>query len=221
MSLTQAENVYLAAHETALNDLVGAVCGDRPRLLVYGSPAFVPTTTVQETRMDPIPFPGITGGIEWRVRLTQPLIDLHPQSAGLPPELTLGDGALSIRLGVELCLDCRRQRIGPLDSDRESERTLGEITCCRLEVFAVGGIERIATSAGEDAITFRIEAVEIVDIAPDAVEQLLECLIFMILQAVLATIRIPLRALSVGAFTLTLAVGPLVGNDQVEVRGTS
>ena len=221
MSLTQAESVYIAAHETALNDLLGAVCSDRPRLLVYGSPAFVPTTTAQETRMEPIPFPGITGGIEWRVRLSQPLIDLHPQTAGLPPQLNLGDGALSIRLGVELCLDCRRLRVGSDGSDRPVARALGEVTCCNLEVFAVGGIERIATSTGEDAITFRIDAVEIVDIAPDAVEQLLECLIFMILQAVLATIRIPLRALSVGAFTLTLAVGPLVGNDQVEARGTS
>jgi hypothetical protein len=145
---------------------------------------------------------------------------------GLPPELTLADGALSIRLGVELCLACRQLRLdsrpqGRGSRNRRAARPLREATCCRLEVFAIGGIERSSTGTGEDAITFRVDAVEIVDIAPDAVEAVFECLLFMILQAVLATIRIPLSALRVGAFALTLAVGPLVANDQLEARGSS
>lgn len=41
----------------------------------------------------------------------------------------------------------------------------------------------------------------------------------MILQAVLAGIRLPLKALRAGAFQLALTVGPLIEDDQVKVRG--
>ena len=74
-------------------------------------------------------------------------------------------------------------------------------------------------STGEDAIALAVDAVEIVDIAPTEVEAVLECLLFMILQAVLADIRLPLRALRAGAFQLSLVVGPLIEDDQIKVRG--
>jgi hypothetical protein len=61
--------------------------------------------------------------------------------------------------------------------------------------------------------------VEIVDISPGEVDAVLECLLFMILQAVFAEIRLPLRALRAGAFQLSLTVGPLIEDDQVKVRG--
>lgn len=234
MSLTQAEEVFASIHEDALNDALTAFCTDRPRYLVYGSPAFVPVTTVAETSMAAIAFPGVPGGIQWRIRFEIPRIDLFKQSAPLPPELTLGPGQFSARIAVELCLDCGRIRIDPrpprekfgdrAPNDRKDDRKddrhpLREVTCCRLEVFAVGHIERVMTSTGEDAITFAVDRVEIVDIKPDEVESVLECLLFMILQAVLAQIRLPLRALRAGAFQLALTVGPLIEDDQVKVRG--
>jgi hypothetical protein len=48
MSLTENADVFVGVHEDALNDLIAAVATDRPRLLVYGSPAFVPVTTVAD-----------------------------------------------------------------------------------------------------------------------------------------------------------------------------
>jgi hypothetical protein len=236
MSLTEAEEVFASIHEDALNAFLQAFAADRPRLLSYGSPAFVPFTTVNDTSMAAIGFPGIPGGIEWQIRIATPHIDLYEQTDPLPPELQLDPGRFSIQLGAELCLDCRRLRIDPrppkVKGDRDGHRPpvdpypehekphpLREVTCAKLEVFVVGHIERVLASTGEDAITFAVDAVEIVDIAPDELESLLECLIFMILQAVLSTIRIPLRALRVGAFELVLAVGPLVEDDQIKVRG--
>ncbi len=234
MSLTEAEDVFASAHEDALNDLLLAFASDRPRLLSYGSPAFVPVTTIAETQMAAIDFPG-TGGIEWRLRFGVPRIDLFRESHPLPPELTLGPGAFSVRLGVELCLDCRKLRIDPeppkpprdrdeppKDDHEEPPKDghpLREMTCCKLEVVAIGHLERVATTSGEDAISFAVDAVEIVDIAPDDVESVLECLLFMILQAVLATVRIPLRALRAGAFQLSVTQGPLIEDDQVKARG--
>lgn len=236
MSLTQAESVFASIHEDALNDALTAFCSDRPRYLVYGSPAFVPTTTVAETSIASIPFPGVPGGIQWRIRFAIPHIDLFKQSSPLPPELTLGPGRFSAQLAVELCLDCGRVRIDPRpprdkpgerapndrrhdDHVKDDRHPLREVTCCKLELFAVGHIEHVLTSTGEDAIALAVDAVEIVDIKPDEVEAVLECLLFMILQAVLAEIRLPLRALRVGAFQLALTVGPLIEDDQIKMRG--
>ncbi len=231
MSLTETEEVFASIHEDALNDLLSAFCSDRPRYLVYGSPAFVPTTTVAETTMPAIAFPGVPGGIQWRIRLTTPHIDLFKQSSPLPPELSLAPGEFSASVGVELCLDCRRIKIDPRpprgkpgerqpdDRRPEDRHPLEELTCCKLELFAIGHLQHVLTSTGEDAIALAVDAVEIVDIKPGEVESLLECLLFMILQAVLAEIRLPLRALRVGAFQLTPIVGPLIEDDQVKMRG--
>jgi hypothetical protein len=234
MSLTDVEEVYASIHEDALNDILTAYCVDRPRTLSYASPAFVPVTTVNDTRMEPIPFPGIPGGIDWRIRFRVPHIDLYGQTDPLPPELTLDPGRFSIRLAVEMCLDCRRLRIDPRppprrgrdgqdsssdDSPSARDHPRGELTCAKLELFVVGRLDRVMAGDGEEAITFAVDAVEIVDIAPNDVESLLECLLFMILQAVLATIRLPLRALRVGAFELSVVQGPLIEDDQIKARG--
>jgi hypothetical protein len=231
VSLTQAEAVFASVHETALNDLLTAFFTDRPRYLVYGSPSFVPATTVAETNMPAIAFPGIPGGIQWQLRLGIPRVDLFKQTMSLPPELSLNPGQFSARLDVELCLDCRRLRIDPKPprwkpSDhredtqpRDDRHPLEEVTCCRLKVFAVGHLEHVVATTGEDAIALGVDAVEIVDIEPDELESVLECLLFMILQAVLSQVRLPLRALRAGAFQLTPVVGPLIEDDQIKMRG--
>jgi hypothetical protein len=231
VSLTQAEAVFASVHETALNDLLVAFFTERPRYLVYGSPSFVPTTTVAETNMPAIAFPGIPGGIQWRLRLGIPRVDLFKQTMSLPPELSLNPGQFSARLDVELCLDCRRLRIDPKPprwkpgdhredtQPRNDRHPLEEVTCCRLKLFAVGHLEHVVATTGEDAIALGVDAVEIVDIEPDELESVLECLLFMILQAVLAQVRLPLRALRAGAFQLTPVVGPLIEDDQIKMRG--
>ncbi len=233
MSLTQAETVFASVHEDAINDMLTAFCNARPHHLSYGSPAFTPVTTVAETRMDAIAFPGIPGGIQWRLRMSIPQIDLFKQSGALPPELTLGPGQFSAAIDVELCIECRKLRIDPKpprpdrggekeqanDRKPDERHPLRELTCFRLRVFALGHIEHVATSTGEDGIAFAVDAVEIVDIKPDELESFLECLLFLILQSVLAGIRLPLRALRAGAFQLVPTVGPLIEDDQIKARG--
>jgi hypothetical protein len=234
MSLTQAETVFASVHEDAVNDALTAFCTARPRYLAYGSPAFTPVTTAAETRMDAIAFPGVPGGIQWRLRLSIPRVDLFKQTQSLPPELSLGPGQFSMALDAELCIECRKIRIDPKpprpdkgrgqdnpnEPQRDDKHPLSELTCFKLRVFAVGHIEHVMTSTGEDGIAFAIDAVEIVDIKPDELESFLECLLFLILQAVLAGIRLPLRALRAGAFQLVPVVGPLIEDDQIKARGT-
>jgi hypothetical protein len=234
MSLTETEEVFASVHEDALNDLLTAFCTDRPRHLLYGSPAFVPATTAAETSMPSIAFPGVTGGIQWRISLTIPQVDLFDQTRPLPPELNLAPGEFSATIGAELCLDCRRLKIDPRpprdshdkgqkdrkdDKEKDDRHPVEELTCCKLKIFVVGHLEHVMTSSGEDGIALAVDAVEIVDIAPDTVESVLECLMFMILQAVLADIRLPLRALRAGAFELLPVVGPLIEEDRIKMRG--
>lgn len=233
MSLTESQAVFASVHESAINDFLIAFCRARPRYLNYGSPAFTPVTTAAETRMEAIAFPGVSGGIQWRLRLGIPKVDLFKQSRPLPPELALGAGQFSAEIDAELCIECRRIRIDPkpprpprgkdsLEPPPRDERPhpLAELTCFRLRVFAVGHLEQVVASTGEDAIALAVDAVEIVDIQPPELESFLECLLSMILQAVLASIRLPLSALRVDAFPLALAVGPLIEDDQIKARGT-
>lgn len=235
MSLTETETVFASIHEDALNDVFTAFCMDRPRYLVYGSPAFVPFTTIAETTMSAINFPGVPSGIQWRIRLSIPHIDLFKQTSPLPPELSLGPGQFSAQIDAELCIDCRRIKIdpkpprprdtpqgGPNNPDNPNNpdgHPLSELTCFKLAIFAIGHIDHVMASTGEDAIAFAVDAVEIVDIKPDELESFLECLMFMILQAVLAGIRLPLPALRAGAFQMSLVVGPLIEDDQIKARG--
>lgn len=233
MSLTQAETVFASVHEDAINDVLTAFCTARPHHLSYGSPAFTPVTTVAETRMDAIPFPGIPGGIQWRLRMSIPVIDLFKQTRALPPELSMGPGQFSAAIDVELCIECRKIKIDPKpprpdkgrgrdnpnDPPHDDRHPLSELTCFKLRVFALGHLEHVVTSSGEDGIAFAVDAVEIVDIKPDELESFLECLLFLILQSVLAGIRLPLRALRAGAFQLVPTVGPLIEDDQIKARG--
>lgn len=241
MSLTEGWAVFVSAHESALNDLVTALTTARPHLLSYGSPAFTPVSTRFDTAMAAIPFPG-TGGIDWHVRFTTPHLDLYKQEDPLPPELTLGPGEFSLTTTVQLCVDCtgRGGKGDPTHGERAQgadERAAREAAkaererwdesrgkarnpiCTELGVAAIGHLVP-TSSGGEPAVGFALDAIELVDVTPDSLESVLECLLGTVLRAVLATLAIPLSAIRVGAFTLTPAQGPLIEADAVLARGS-
>jgi hypothetical protein len=221
MSLTQAQHVFASIHESALNDLLTAFFNARPRYLRYGSSAFVPTTTVSATQMAAISFPGLPGGVEWAVRFTTPRIDLFKQTDPLPPQLTLPTGGFSLRTDVELCVNCvQRQDDKNTDNhDGRAGQSLGHVTCTKLQVFATGHMDNWNDSSGNGEIRFRVDAVELVDITPDSLETVMECVIRMLLDAVLSQVHLPLQALRAGAFQLIVAQGPLIEDDHVLARG--
>jgi hypothetical protein len=239
MSLTESSEVFVAVEESALNDLITAVCTTRPHLLHYGSPAFVPASSTSATQMAPIPFPA-SPGLQWSVELSIPQLDLFKQDQPLPPELSLGPGQFSLSTEVRLCVDCavrgrddRPDGDDHGDHDREQPDDRGDKewpddrddwgkarnpVCCKLGVHAVGHL--VSTwVGGERAIGFAVDSVEIVDIEPNALESVLECLLMMILRSVLATLSLPVTALELDAFTLTPTEGPLIDVDRVLARG--
>ena len=64
MSSHSADTVMAAVHESGVNDFLAAFSNARRRHLVYGTPAFIPATTVSATSISAMTFPGIPGGID-------------------------------------------------------------------------------------------------------------------------------------------------------------
>ena len=224
MSLTRTAAVLGSIHEDAVNDLLQAFFSARPRYRHFGSPAFVPATTVAETRMDAINFPGVPGGIQWRVQFEVPKIDLFNPSAPLPPPLVLNPGQFALRMAVELCLNCvrskddRQPKPGKDDPDRPPPKA-DHVVCTRLEVYGTGHIDAWSDAAGNGEIRLRVDEVEIVDITPDSLESLLECLLRMVLDAALAQVVLPIEALRAGAFRLVVTEGPRIESDRILAFG--
>jgi hypothetical protein len=244
MSLTDVHDVFAAIHEDGLNDLLRRFFTTRPKYLNYGSPGFVAATTVNSTQMPAIQFPGIPGGIDWSVRIDLPRVDAHPQSTGLPPELDpLAAQRLSVHTKVEICVDCsdhgrpgreerppetghhhpdERQPDGrePGKHEHPDKPPRGDLkpTCFAVEVFAVTHAERTSSVDG-DAVRLIVDDLELVDIEPNRLESVIECLLLKILRAVLASVRLPLTALRAGAFQLVPTAGPGVEDHSVEMFG--
>lgn len=223
MSLTQGAAVFGAIHEHALNDLLQAYFTARPRYRSFGSPAFTPATTVTSTRMDAIAFPGVPGGIQWRIEFEIPKLDLFKQGMQLPPQIALGAGQFALSTRVRLCILCSHRRDNRDRSDRppkgERKPAVDGELCAELGVFAVGHLDAWSDASGNGEVRLRVDQVELVDIRPDRLESLLECLIRMVLDAALAEVVLPLQALRAGAFRLVVASGPAIDDDQIKVLG--
>ncbi len=221
MSLTQTEEVHAGLHESGANDLLNAVFTARPRYLNYRSSPLVPgppASATAWTTMSPIAFPGVSGGIHWGAQFSIPQIDFHPDtSGGLPPPLVLSANRFSLLTTVKLTLLCGARRDRQNQDDQQAV-----LTPLRVEVrlFAIGHVNaRYFGTPGSGEITFDVDAVEIVDIQPDDLETLLECLIRTMLDAAMANVRLPFHAVTAGAFAFALTSGPEIADDQLKLYG--
>lgn len=221
MSLTEAEQIFAGVHESGLNDFITAFFSARPRFLNYASPPFISTTTSSVTSVSAIPFPGVPGGIPYAVTFSIPRIDLHPDSSGGASPLPIAVGQFTVRTSVRLIIGCgRRSR----DPDNQTTAPIPGVSfvpiATGLEVWAVGRPTVSLSGDGTGELGIAVEAVEIVDISPNSLESVLECLILTLLQSVLANVRLPIRALRAGAFSLTLTRGPETEDNQEKLYGS-
>jgi hypothetical protein len=221
MSLTEAQEIFGGVHEDGVNDILRAIFTTRPRYLNYGSVGFVPATSVNVTQMPSIPFPGVPGGIDWAVQIDIPIVDLHPETAGLPPELNMGPEQISVQTTARVCIACDSSRSKGDKGQRDKKHHYpGKLNarCFEVKVFAIGHAERDFGFDGESLVII-VDAIELVDIEPNEIESVIECLLLQILRAVLANVKLPLEALRAGAFSLTLVRGPEVEEDQAKIYG--
>lgn len=220
MSLTQAEHVFAGAHENGINDLLRAFFTARGHYLNYGTSSFVPATTAAKTNVSPIAFPGVPGGIEYAISFSIPKLDCFPDSSGGASPLPLAKGQFTLHVKVKLTVGCAQWSVDDRDRnpDRKPRVTKTPISTS-LDVWArcQPTVSYFAPGVGEVGI--QVDAVEIVDIKPDSLESVLECLLRMMLQGALSNVKLPFKPLTMGAFSLILLRGPLVEDDQFKLYG--
>ena len=220
MSHTQTQTIFAGVHESGINDLLRAFFTARPQHLNYRtSPAVgpVPASAAAWTTIPAISFPGVPAGVQLAIQFSIPTLDFDPDTLGVPPPLVFASGEFSLRTTVTLAVLCGSRR-GDGDPDHQGQTfTLQQAV---LQIVGLGRVRVQTFGPGSGEISFELEAVEIVDISPNDLESLLECLILQLLRAVLATVRLPFSGIPVaGVFTLQLLRGPEVEDDQMKLYG--
>ena len=187
MSLTRTSGAYAGVHEDGVNDFVAAFFISRPRYLRWGSPAFVSATSVTETQIPAIP----PFGIEYLIEFDQPVLDLHPDTKGfdLPP----GPNQFALQIKLRLTVGCHRKRRNPQDE----QPILIDPTSTELAVCARGTLIRL----GND-IRLVVDEVQVKDIHPNSLGDVLSCLLRTILQEAVNDLRIPYRSIFIQIGTL-------------------
>lgn len=198
MSLTQTSGAYAGVHEDGMNDFMTAFFQARPRYLRWGSPAFVPVTSVSETQIPAIP----PFGIEYLIELFRPEIDLYPDTKGfaLPP----GPGQFALQVIVKLTVGCAEKIRNPNDDKQPVIRPISTT----LAVCARGQVVRLGNE-----LALIVDEVLIKDILPESLSAVLSCVMRMILQDVLRDLRIPYRSVFIQIGTLVPQGGITVEND--------
>jgi hypothetical protein len=214
LSLTQANHVFAGVHEHAINVFLTAFLTARPHNINYGTSVFVPATTVAATNVPSISFPGIPGGIQYLVNFSIPVIDLFPPNGAEP--LPPGPNELSIHLDAKITVSC----MTTTNDKRGSSSPLSTT----LSIWAKGKPNVRFFGPGIGDIGFDLEEVKIPVLAcvggkPNTFETIVECVIRMMLQALLNGIRLPFNALTIGFFKLILQRGPEISEDQVKLWG--
>jgi len=203
MSLTQTQHIFGGVHETGINDLLRAFFTARPRYLRYGTPAFVPATTVAATSVAAIPFFGLN--IQFLISCDPiPTVDITPGGVGSAP-LMPGTNEFTIRTNLNFTVTINN---GPRITG-----SLVVLALCRPFVAV--------STPGTGQIGITVSRVEIVDITPDWLESVVEGLVLGIIQTVVATVRFPFNTITAGAFGLILLAGPTAETDQIKVRGNA
>jgi len=198
MSLTQTSGVFAGVHEDGINDFVTAFFNSRPRFLRWGSPAFVPITSISETQVPAIP----TFNIEYLVELEQPKLDLHPDTFGfgLPP----GPNQFSLEIKVRLTVGCQ----GKPGDTGITHVPRGEPISTDLVLCARGHFER----QGSELVLI-VDDVVLKDIRPESLGDVVSCMLRMIVQEMLRDLRIPYRSVFIGIGTLAPVGGITIAND--------
>jgi hypothetical protein len=213
MSLTGAFHVFASIDEQGTNRALQAFFGARPHYLHYGSVPFVAANSVSVTQVSPIAFPGIPGGIPYAIDLTVPVVDLFPPNGALPPPLVLGPDQLSITTKVTVTLGCMT------GSDDTGKR--GHVTPVRttLDVIAIANPVSHFFSPGVGFVSFQVDQVLLPDVAPPSLQAVLDCLLEMILNALLPSVQLPFDIIDARFVKLALEAGPTIADDQIKIWG--
>jgi hypothetical protein len=244
VGLTDGQDVFVSISESGINTLFAYLERQRSRLFNYGTAFFVtnpdqccvPLGKKPIHGEDPLPVPGTNGlvGLEYALQFTDLHIDLHPQTSALPPELTLPPQHFSFSSKIHLSIPF--PKVPPdWDPTAAEERRppafdLEDRFCCEMQVFLVGGVEKVtefvqSEGISADFVRMTVDEVEIVDIAPDCLETILERYALLTLRhgilnrIKLRATRIALGFIEIGLST-TISPNPSIEDDQIKLWAT-
>ena len=215
MSLTQAFHVFAGVSESGINTFLKALFTKRPHYLNYGSPSFVPTSTVNATSMSAIAFPGVPSGIQYAVSFSIPTLDLFPPNSGSTSPIPPGPDQFGLYTKVKLTIGCFTWQPNKGNDERGKMVPLSVM----LDVWALGTLVSHYYGPGTGYVGLQVLGIRIPAIQPHPLESVIDCLIRMMLNAALENVTLPFHVLSAGAFQLILESGPIIDKDQVEVWG--
>lgn len=179
-----------------------------PEVVAHGNPLM--------TREDPIEILGTNGqyGLDFCAQLTEVKVDFHPGGAvSLPPELAPLD-AQRFAVSATACagIGCpsddvlnRLPPVRPVPTKRDDDRPqpklpplpipIDRLDCFCLSLFLEGHFETSGAPTLPD-LQARVDGLEIVDLAPPALENSIECYLRLVLQlAVLPQLTVAIQKL--------------------------
>lgn len=218
MSLTGPHHAFVSVHEDAMNVVISAFRVARPWLFSYGHHLLgggtPPTPT---TEISAITIPGTGVPFPYRIDIPKLVIDCFPEKAGsgLPAQLQpLNVDDFDVYADLELKVLCPR---GIADRKIITEWTP---LISNLTLWAVGSPTAVPAGGTKKRLGLSSRAIEIVDIQPNELEDILECFLKTVLdQAVLSNLTFVLDKISTEFFSLVLADGPHVDKDRIFALG--
>jgi hypothetical protein len=210
MALTAGHAAYAALHEDGINKFIRNVFLVRPHYFHYATSMFGGGAT-NISLLNPLEVPGIGNVMQYSIDISQPVIDFVPQNAGsmLPAPLTLGPNQFSLNAEVRICIAC-----GLFD---KREQWAPKRLCTTLKVWAVGHPTVQPLSATDKLIGLQIDQIVVKNICD--LEQIVECIAELMVNALLERLQQKVSELVLGAFGLILAAGPEISDDQLKVWG--
>jgi hypothetical protein len=161
----------------------------------------------------PIAFPGAAGGITYAISLTIPVVDLYPPNAALPAPLVLKPDQLSITTTVTITLGCTTK-----SSDTDKGGRVTPVTTS-LDVIAIANPKSTFLSPGVGFVTFEVDQVVVPQVDPASLRAVIDCLLEMVLNAVLSSVELPFDIIDADFFKIILQAGPTIADNQIELWG--
>lgn len=211
MSLTGTYHIFASLSQDGTNKALQAFFGARPHYLHYGSAPFVAASSVSATQVPPIAFPGIPGGISYAIDLAVPFVDLYPPDGSLPPPLALEPDQLAIETEVTITLGCT--------AGTGDQRGHVEPVKTTLKVIAIANPVSHYFSPGVGYVSFHVDQVLLVGVEPPTLRVVLDCLLEMILNALLASVQLPFDLIDADFVKIALEAGPDIADDQIKIWG--
>ena len=217
MALTAGHAAYAALHEDGINKFIRNVFLVRPHYFHYATSVFGGGTT-NISFLNPLEVPGIGNVIQYSIDISQPIIDFVPQDAGsiLPAPLALGPNQFSLTAEVRICIACGLFDKGEQWTHKRQQWTPKRL-CATLKVWAVGHPTVQPLSATDKLIGLQIDEIVVKNICD--LEQIVECITELMVNALLERLQLKVSELVLGAFGLILAAGPEISDDQLKVWG--